>query len=73
MKSSELARLKLDEKKARRILDSHHLTELPPLEAALAALGSTGTPGQNCAVSFSIGSSRVGVSGGGVEMGARRH
>ena len=38
--NSELARrLKLDEKEARRILDPHHPTKLPRIEAALAALG----------------------------------
>lgn len=37
--SSELARrLRLDEKEARRILDPHHPTKLPRIEAALAAL-----------------------------------
>lgn len=38
--NSELARrLHLDEKEARRILDPHHPTKLPRIEAALAALG----------------------------------
>jgi antitoxin HicB len=38
--NSELARrLRLDEKEARRILDPHHPTKLPRIEAALAALG----------------------------------
>lgn len=38
--NSELARRKrLDEKEARRILDPHHPTKLPRIEAALAALG----------------------------------
>lgn len=38
--NSELARrLNLDEKEARRILDPHHPTKLPRIEAALAALG----------------------------------
>jgi antitoxin HicB len=38
--NSELARrLCLDEKEARRILDPHHPTKLPRIEAALAALG----------------------------------
>jgi antitoxin HicB len=37
---SELARrLHLNEKEARRILDPHHPTKLPRIEAALAALG----------------------------------
>jgi antitoxin HicB len=40
--NSELARrLRLDEKEARRILDPHHPTKLPRIEAALAALGRT--------------------------------
>lgn len=38
--NSELARrLRLDEKEARRILDPHHPTKLPRIEAALAVLG----------------------------------
>jgi antitoxin HicB len=38
--NSDLARLmKLDEKEARRILDPHHPTKLPRIEAALSALG----------------------------------
>jgi antitoxin HicB len=38
--NSELARrLNLDEKEARRILDPHHPTKLPRIEAALTALG----------------------------------
>jgi antitoxin HicB len=38
--NSELARrMRLDEKEARRILDPHHPTKLPRIEAALAALG----------------------------------
>lgn len=38
--NSELARrLRLDEKEARRILDPHHPTKLPRIEAALAAVG----------------------------------
>lgn len=38
--NSELARrMQLDEKEARRILDPHHPTKLPRIEAALAALG----------------------------------
>jgi antitoxin HicB len=38
--NSELARrLNLDEKEARRILDPHHPTKLPRIEAALAVLG----------------------------------
>jgi antitoxin HicB len=38
--NSELARrLDLDEKEARRILDPHHPTKLPRIEAALAVLG----------------------------------
>ena len=38
--NSELARrLQLDEKEARRILDPHHPTKLPRIEAALAVLG----------------------------------
>jgi len=38
--NSELARrLHLDEKEARRILDPHHPTKLPRIEAALAVLG----------------------------------
>jgi antitoxin HicB len=38
--NSELARrMQLDEKEARRILDPHHPTKLPKIEAALAALG----------------------------------
>ena len=38
--NSELARrMRLDEKEARRILDPHHPTRLPRIEAALAALG----------------------------------
>jgi antitoxin HicB len=38
--NSELARrLRLDEKEARRILDPHHPTKLPRIEAALSALG----------------------------------
>ena len=37
--NSELARrMRLDEKEARRILDPHHPTKLPRIEAALAAL-----------------------------------
>lgn len=37
--NSELARrLRLDEKEARRILDPHHPTKLPRIEAALAAV-----------------------------------
>lgn len=40
IRNSELARrLRLDEKEARRILDPHHPTKLPRIEAALAALG----------------------------------
>jgi antitoxin HicB len=31
--------MQLDEKEARRILDPHHPTKLPRIEAALAALG----------------------------------
>jgi antitoxin HicB len=31
--------MKLDEKEARRILDPHHPTKLPRIEAALSALG----------------------------------
>jgi antitoxin HicB len=38
--NSELARrMQLDEKEARRILDPHHPTKLPRIEAALAVLG----------------------------------
>jgi len=38
--NSELARrMRLDEKEARRILDPHHPTKLPRIEAALAVLG----------------------------------
>ena len=38
--NSELARrMRLDEKEARRILDPHHPTKLPRIEAALTALG----------------------------------
>ena len=38
--NSELARrLRLDEKEARRILDPHHPTKLPRIEAALSVLG----------------------------------
>ncbi|HEX5460654.1 MAG TPA: hypothetical protein VFX20_11845 [Steroidobacteraceae bacterium] len=38
--NSELARrMQLDEKEARRILDPHHPTRLPRIEAALAVLG----------------------------------
>ena len=38
--NSELARrMQLDEKEARRILDPHHPTKLPKVEAALAVLG----------------------------------
>lgn len=38
--NSELARrMHLDEKEARRILDPHHPTKLPRIEAALSALG----------------------------------
>lgn len=38
--NSELARrMKLDEKEARRILDPHHPTKLPRIEAALSVLG----------------------------------
>ncbi len=38
--NSELARrMKLDEKEARRILDPHHPTKLPRIEAALPVLG----------------------------------
>lgn len=38
--NSELARrLRLDEKEVRRILDPHHPTKLPRIEAALAVLG----------------------------------
>jgi antitoxin HicB len=38
--NSELARrMQLDEKEARRILDPHHPTKLPRIEAALSALG----------------------------------
>lgn len=38
--NSELARrLNLDEKEARRILDPHHPTKLPRIEAALSILG----------------------------------
>lgn len=38
--NSELARrLRLNEKEARRILDPHHPTKLPRIEAALAVLG----------------------------------
>ncbi len=38
--NSELARrMRLDEKEARRILDPHHPTKLPRIEAALSALG----------------------------------
>lgn len=31
--------MRLDEKEARRILDPHHPTKLPRIEAALAVLG----------------------------------
>lgn len=38
--NSQLARLmRLDEKEARRILDPHHPTKLPRIEAALSVLG----------------------------------
>ncbi|HEY3851381.1 MAG TPA: type II toxin-antitoxin system HicB family antitoxin [Steroidobacteraceae bacterium] len=38
--NSEFARrMRLDEKEARRILDPHHPTKLPRIEAALAVLG----------------------------------
>ncbi len=38
--NSELARrMHLDEKEARRILDPHHPTKLPRIEAALSAMG----------------------------------
>jgi antitoxin HicB len=38
--NSELARrMRLDEKEARRILDPHHPTKVPRIEAALAVLG----------------------------------
>lgn len=38
--NSELARrMQLDEKEARRILDPHHQTKLPRIEAALSGLG----------------------------------
>lgn len=39
-KKVELARrLEIDEKEARRLLDPHHKTKLPRIEAAIAALG----------------------------------
>ena len=41
--NSEFARrLRLDEKEVRRILDAHHPTKLPRIEAALSVLGAFG-------------------------------
>src|SRR6185437_9766264 len=42
-----------------------------PSVAAASNIGSTGTPGQNSAVSFSIGSITAGVNGGGGDVGPR--